>query len=256
MILRGPCYDESRGLRLDAYLPAGPVRAVVLYLHGGGFLKGSREEPLVQALAARLSPQAVAVVSADYRLRVPLSAFPPQQAKEIAAMQARSVAAGLTLAPRLCGPAMIAAVQDASAALAAVRGGLVPGLQGLPVVVLGVSAGGIAGLSLAHPPKGMALARPDAVLSVAGAMVQPWRLRRAGPPCVMLHGQRDRVIGLENPALAARRATAQGIDLRLVDSGVAGHNTQVTALLEGRDAQGRPYFDHLLHLALGPGATA
>lgn len=251
MILRGLCFHKRHGLLMDAYLPPGLVRAVVLYLHGGGFLKGSREEPLAPALFARLAPFDVALVSADYRLRVGLSAFPPDQAVEVAAMQARSVALGLTLAPRLCGPAMIAAVQDASAALAAIRNGLVAGLQGVPVVVFGVSAGGIAGLSLAHPPNGVEVSRPDGVVSVAGAMVQPWRLRRAGPPCVMLHGLRDRVIGLENPALAARRAARQGIDLRLVETGVAGHNTQITAFLEGRDPRGTPYFTYLMRLALG-----
>ena len=252
MILRGLCFHKGHGLLLDAHLPQGMARAVVLYLHGGGFQKGNRGELLAQSLAMRLAPLGVALVSADYRLRVGLSAFPPDQAAEIAAMQARSVALGLTLAPRLCGPAMIAAVQDASAALAAIRNGLVAGLQGLPVVVFGVSAGGIAGLSLAHPPSGVEVSRPDGVLSVAGAMVQPWRLRRSGPPCVMLHGPRDRVIGLENAALAARRAARQGIDLRLIETGVVGHNTQVTAFLDARDPQGRPYFDHLLRLISGP----
>ncbi len=248
MKLRGLCFDESRGLLLDAYMPDTPARAVVLFLHGGGFLKGSREEPFAAELAARLAPSGVALVAADYRLRVGLKAFPPQQAAAIAAMKARSVAIGLTLAPRLCGPAMIAAVQDANAAVAAIRQGIVAGLQGLPVVVLGVSAGGIAGLSLAHPPRYMDLMPPDAVLALAGAMVQPWRLRPDGPPCVMLHGPRDRVIGLENPALAARRAAARGVDLTLINTGVAGHSTQITAFMEGRDAQGAAFFDTLLDL--------
>lgn len=245
---QGLCFVPEHRLLLDAYVPKGPVHGAVLYLHGGGFLKGSRGEPVAGQLAQRLGPMGFAVVSADYRLRQGLGDFTPKEALAIAAMQARSQAIGLTLAGRLCGPAMIAAMRDAGAALDALRAGLVPGLQGLPIVIVGVSAGGIAGLSLAYPPKGEAVARPDAVLAIAGAMVQPWRLLPDGPPCILLHGRADRVIGLENPRLAARRATARGAPLRLVETGVAGHNTQVAAFLDGQDAQGRPFFCHLTDL--------
>lgn len=247
-VLAGLCFAPEHGLLLDAYCPTGPARAVVLYLHGGGFLKGSRSESPVRPLAQRLIPQGVAVVSPDYRLRTDLSAFAPQVAARIAAMEARSMAIGLTLAARLCGPAMIAAMRDAGAAVQAVRAGLVPELSGLPVVCLGVSAGGIAALSLAYPPKDEALGRPDAVLSIASAMVQPWRLAPDGPPCVMLHGSKDRVIGPENPRLAARRAHARAVDLQLIETGISGHTTQIAAFLDGTDAQGRPYFDHLSDL--------
>ncbi len=245
---QGLCFAPDRGLLLDAYVPPQTPWAIVLYLHGGGFLKGSRAEVLAEKLAQRLTLQGVAVVAPDYRLRTPLAAFTPKEATQIAEMQARSKGIGLTLAARLCGPAMYAALRDVSAAVQALRAGLVPELEGLPVVCVGVSAGGIVALSLAYPPKGERLARPDAVLSIAGAMVQPWRLLPDGPPCVMLHGSLDRVIGPENPRLAARRAQARGANLLLVETGIPGHNTQTTAFLDGTDAQGRPYFDHLTDL--------
>lgn len=245
---QGLVFAPLHRLMLDAYAPTQAARAVVMYLHGGGFLKGSRTELPVLDLAQRLTPQGVAVVSIDYRLRTPLAAFTPPEAAQIAAMEARSKAVGLTLAARLCGPAMIAAMRDVGAAIGAVRAGLVPELAGLPVVCVGVSAGAIAALSLAHPPKGETLPRPDAVLSIAGAMVQPWRLQPEGPPCVMLHGSRDRVIGPENPRLAARRAHAHGVDLQLIETGITGHNTQIAAFLDGTDAKGRPFFNHLTDL--------
>jgi len=245
---KGLSFAPERGLLLDAYVPDSTAWAIVLYLHGGGFLNGSRTETLAETLAQRLTPQGVALVASDYRLRTPLSAFAPQETTQIAAMQARSTGIGLTLAARLCGPAMYAAMRDVSAAVQALRAGLVPELDGLPVVCVGVSAGGIAALSTAYPPNGEKLARPDAVLSIAGAMVQPWRLRPDGPPCVMLHGSLDRVIGPENPRLAAHRAQARGANLRLVETGIPGHNTQTAAFLDGTDAQGRPYFDHLTDL--------
>jgi acetyl esterase/lipase len=237
-------YSPEKALLLDLYRPAGPVRALVLYLHGGGFLKGRRAEPAATTLAARLLPQGVAVASADYRLRVPLSAFPDAQAQAIEQAQARSKSAGLTLAARLCGSEMVAALQDANEALTFLR----RLLSGVPVVVCGVSAGGILGLSLAHPPKGMALAQPDAVMAISAALVQPWRLTAAGPPAVLLHGHPDRVIGLENPRLALRRAVARGADLQLVETGIGGHNTQVGTFFDGADSRGAPYFNLLTDL--------
>ncbi|WP_022705292.1 alpha/beta hydrolase [Pseudorhodobacter ferrugineus] len=254
-VLEGLCFAPEHRLVLDAYCPTGPARAVVLYLHGGGFLKGSRNEPMVHDLAKRLIPQGVAVVSPDYRLRTGLAAFSVQDAKQIAAMQARSKAIGLTLAARLCGPAMIAAMRDIGAAMAALQAGLVPEVAGLPMVCVGVSAGGIASLSLAYPPPHETLPRPDAVLSIAGAMVQPWRLAPNGPPCVMLHGSKDRVIGPENPRFAAQRAQGQGADLHLIETGIEGHNPQISAFLNGVDAQGQPYFDLLTSLLAQVTAT-
>jgi acetyl esterase/lipase len=234
-------FAPKHGLMLDLYVPEGPARAVVLYLHGGGFLKGSRTEPETLRLAARLLPDGIAVASADYRLRVGLAAFPQETADAIEAAQARSASLGLTLARRLYGPAMVAAVQDAAAAVACLQG-LLPSL---PVIVCGVSAGGIAGLSIAYPPKGMDLARPDAVMAISAAMVQPWRLTEGGPPCILLHGPRDRIIGLENARLAARRAKAVGAELRLVETAVKGHVSQVSVFFEKHDAKGQPYFDLL-----------
>ena len=110
-------FAPDKGLSLDLCDPAMPARALVLYLHGGGFLKGRRTEPPARLLAQRLVPAGIAVASADYRLRTPLSAFSPAHAAAILAAQTRSKSAGLTLAARLCGPEMIAALEDADAAL-------------------------------------------------------------------------------------------------------------------------------------------
>jgi hypothetical protein len=76
-------------------------------------------------------------------------------------------------------------------------------------------------------------------------MVQPWRLTPDGPPAILLHGHPDRVIGIENPRLALRRAKARGAELSLVETGLGGHNTQVGAFFEGADSQGKPYFNLL-----------
>lgn len=241
-------FAPDGGLCLDLYLPAGPARGLILALHGGGFLKGGRGEPWAGRLAAQAVARGFALADADYRLRATAADFPPAEAQAIAVAVARGRALGLRLNPRLCGPALFAAMEDAGAALAALRSGaLHPATAGLPVTVCGVSAGGIAALALAWPPEPWAarLPRPDAVLAVTAALAMPWRLAPGGPPCTLLHGSVDRIVPLADARLAARRARAAGATMRLVETGIRGHGPQVEALLTGRDAAGRPFLDLL-----------
>lgn len=240
--------DPAHGLRLDLWRPEGAARGVVLWLHGGGFAKGSRKDPVAARLAAALVPRGLAVAATDYRLGAGPEALAPADAALAERMQRRSRRTGLTLRPRLCGAAFAAALFDAGAALAALRQGRCdPATAGLPLGVAGTSAGGILGLSLAWPPAEWAarLERPDAVLAVAAAMVQPWRLSPDGPPAVMLHGSRDRIIGPENARLAAARARAAGAPLTLVETGIPGHAAQVAALFDAAGPDGLPLRRHL-----------
>lgn len=233
----------TRGLALDLWRPPGRCAGTLVYAHGGGFRKGSRKEPAAAALAERFGALGLALAAVSYRLGVGLAAFPRDERRAIRASVARGSAAGLTLARRLRGAAMLAALDDLSEAVAFLRAGaagfgLPPGLG-----ILGVSAGGIAALSLAWPPgiRDGRVAPPDAVVAVAAAMAEPWRLASAGPPALLLHGSADRVVGPENAAIAARAAAAAGAPLRLVNTGVPGHNAQLRTLLGGRDAAGRPW---------------
>jgi hypothetical protein len=238
-------FSAEKGLALDLFLPDKDPRAIVLYLHGGGFTRGSRQGDQSQQLLQKLLGAGLGVAFADYRLGVGAEAFSDAQAEAIFAMQARTKAAGLTVAKGLCGPAMIAAVEDASDAVQALRSGnLCNATKGLPVVILGVSAGGIAGLSLAYPPSEWwgASHPPDGVMALCAAMVQPWRLRADGPPAIMLHGPMDRIIHPSNPRLVARRAARLGAPLRLEISTVRGHNSQMNAFLTGASRDGIPYF--------------
>ncbi|MBD3763185.1 MAG: hypothetical protein IE927_00175 [Rhodobacterales bacterium] len=223
------------GQAMDLYLPPGAVQGSVLYLHGGGFRRGGREGGTAARLAPPLLRQGWALAVADYRLATPLEAFDPDRHAAIRRMAARGAAAA-GVSPLLCGAAFLAAVQDAGAAVAALRtGAAAPATAGRPVLALGHSAGGIAALSLVFPPEGWApLSRPDAVLATAAAMVQPWRIAPGQPPCVMLHGPADRIIGPRAPTVAAARAQATGAALRVIDTGLRGHDTQLAALLDGR----------------------
>lgn len=244
-----PDLPFAEGLALDLWLPGGPVRACVAYLHGGGFARGSRKEGTAAALAARLVPEGVAVAALTCRLGAGPEALPPWMRTGLARLGARSRAAGMGLAPRLTGPALAAAVLDLSAAVAALRTGAVaPVLAGAPVRLVGLSAGGIAALALAAPPAGWSahLVRPDAVTALAAVPPFPWRLSPAMPPCLILAARGDRIVPLPAARRAARRAAAVGAPLHLEVVAERGHAGPLAALLAGQDAAGRPWTDRLL----------
>lgn len=246
------------GQKLDLWLPDALPRAVVLYLHGGGFVKGVKDDPAAWRLASYLCGQGVAVAAVDYRLRAQMEDLPPTDRLPMWRLMEASARAGLTVSPRLYGPAFAAALFDASAAVLALRCGTVlEPTRGLPLYVVGMSAGGILGLSLAHPPAQWQkrLARPDGVVAVAAAMVQPWAMRPLAPPCVLLHGRDDRVIDIANPRLAATIARRRGASLRVVESGVKGHNAQVGVFLNGTGPDGRPWLTLLTDLIGAPPST-
>jgi acetyl esterase/lipase len=149
------------GLRVPLRIlrPAGAVRGVVLDIHGGGWVIGNARmnDRLNAATAAACG---VAVVSVDYRL------------------------------------ALEASVQDMmddclAAARWLLQGGL-PGLAGLPVFVVGESAGG----HLAAATLLRLKAWPDLLRKVAGAVLYYGvfdlagtpSVRRAGPETLVLDG--------------------------------------------------------------------
>lgn len=70
----GIVYGETGGVQLllDLYLPERETNAepmpVVLYIHGGGWVEGSRSGPSGVAFALEMSAEGIAVASIDYRL--------------------------------------------------------------------------------------------------------------------------------------------------------------------------------------------
>lgn len=244
-------YDETHNLALDLYLPENlKAEACVIYAHGGGFRKGARDEVEAGYFAERLTAEGFAMASISYRLRVGIESYTAEDQEAIEAYLVRSKKVGLTLSPTLYGAAFIAAMEDMSRAIEFlwVEGaGL--GIATRKIGVIGISAGGIAGLALAYPPMQWTrrVSRPDAVVSICGALVQPWRLEADGPPCMMIHGPKDRVIGYENVKIAAARAEQVGAPVALINTGVRGHNTQVDAALDGKDRSGRTYMDMILY---------
>lgn len=228
------------GQPLDLYQSDEPPRGVAIYAHGGGFSRGSRAEPLARALAEILVPKGWAVASAGYRLGVRLAAFPPEEAPGIRAMVARGDRVGLGMARRLRGAAMVAAADDLSATLHALRARF----PGLPVALIGVSAGGIAGFMLTHPPALRAgrLARPDGLVAVGAACAHPWSIARPGPPVMLVTALRDRIIPARDTALTAARLAATGQPPQWLRDVVRGHRNLGAALATGPAGDALPGF--------------
>lgn len=243
-------YEPTHNLALDLYLPDSlKADACVIYAHGGGFRRGHRAHVETGHFALKLTEAGFAVASISYRLRTDLDAFEAEDVAHIEGQMARSEKIGLTLSPNLYGPAFIAAMEDMSAAIEYlwVEGENL-GIASRKVGVLGVSAGGIAGLALAYPPMPWVrrVSRPDAVVAISSAFVQPWRLEEDGPPCMLFHGPNDRIIDIGNAQLGAARAQQIGAPVTLIDTRVKGHVTQVDEVLDGAHPDGTPYMQMVL----------
>ena len=243
-------YDSQNHLALDLYLPDElTADACVIYAHGGGFQKGARDGDEVAHFAKALTDEGFAMASISYRLNTPADTFSEKEQAYIEAYAGRSQKVGLSLSPKLYGAAFIAAMEDLSRAIEYlwVEGeGL--GIAHRKVGVIGVSAGGIAALALSYPPTHWMerVSRPDAVVAISSAIVQPWRLEEEGPPCLMLHGPRDRVINISDAKIGAMRAEQIGAPVTLMNTGVPGHNSQVDAVLDGKTEHEEPYMQLVL----------
>jgi acetyl esterase/lipase len=228
----------GKALKLDLFRPKAALKATLLYAHGGGFIKGSRKDKTAKRLAEKLAGEGVTVASVDYRLKTDISAFTPDQQPRITNAQARTARIGMPINPQFCGPRLYAALEDLSDAIDFLRR---PG----PLLVLGVSSGGIAALSLAFPPRDgwENVSQPDGVIGLSSAMVQPWRLASNGVPSLLFNGPIDRIISPENSHIIAHRASTTSAPLQVIITDRNGHNPQVDLFIDGDDANGKPWLD-------------
>lgn len=243
-------YDADTHLALDLYLPDSlRAEACVIYAHGGGFQTGGRDHVEALHFAKHFTDAGFALASVSYRLSTPAEAFGARDQGYIEDYAARSAKIGLTLSSKLYGPAFIAAMEDLSKAVSFFwMEGQSIGVVTPKVGILGVSAGGIAALALAYPPAHWRhrVSRPDAVVAISAAFVQPWRLEEGGPPCLLINGVRDRIIHLQNARIGAMQAQQVGAPVTLHNTRVAGHLAQVDLVLDGQTRHGERYIQLVL----------
>lgn len=237
-------------LFVDLYLPDSTAKALILFAHGGGFMKGERVTPATEQIARRLNDAGFAMGTVSYRLGGTLKDLPPEFGRPVRRNRKATARSGVTLRPRLFGAAFECARQDIGVAIKFARENIKRWpIKSDRVGLIGVSAGGIASLSLAYPPGNLPTPdRPDAVFAVSSAMVQPWRLKQAGPPSIMLNSVVDRIIGPENARQTQHLAETNDAAVDVLMCSRRGHNAPVSALLKDNDTAGRAYWDHMIDL--------
>jgi acetyl esterase/lipase len=205
---RAPVGDDEAELTLDLYEPAGdaaPARPAAIYLHGGDFTSGDKAEG--RRVALDLAQRGYVVASLTYRL--------------------------LRLVPGVEGPyigAIRGALSDAQAAVRWLRARGAPlRLDTDAIVALGWSAGAIVALHLAHganapsdhPVDAGGSARISAAVALAGAA---YYFSSKAPPMLLIHGEADRVMGLQGARNTVAASVERGRDCRLVTYPDVGHD--------------------------------
>ena len=212
-------------------------------------MRGHRGRVEVGHFAQHLTDAGFAMASISYRLRTAMDAFSDEDQAHIQAQMQRTEKVGLNLTENLYGPEFVAAMEDVSNAIEFmwVEGERL-GIASRKLGVLGVSAGGIAGLALAYPPMPWVrrVSRPDAVVAISAALVHPWRLEADGPPCLMFHGPNDEAVDIGNAQLGAARAQSIGAPVTLIDTKVDGHVTQIDEVLDNAHPDGTPYMQMVI----------
>ncbi len=235
------------GLALDYSCSVARPQALVVYAHGGSFMTGNRKDRLARHFATLLPGMGVAFASIDYRKGGdPWRDLAEGGRPGIEVAIAQSVAAYPEISARLFGPLLYRATQDFGAAVDWLRDDAHgPRLGDLPVIVAGLSAGGMAALGHAygldagtHPKTAPVLA-----LGIAAVPPQPWRITPD-------HASRSALLVARGdatmPRAAISRLTADlqargcAVEVEMIPFGQ--HNRPVRELLADAPGQWRDWF--------------
>lgn len=235
------------GLALDYTCGVSRPKALVVYAHGGSFMTGNRQDRLARHFATLLSEMGVAFASIDYRKGGdPWRDLAESERPGIEAASARSEAAYPEIPARLFGPLLYRATQDFGAAVDWLRDAEDgPRLGDLPLIVAGLSAGGIAALGYAYGQDagGDARVTPLLALGIAAVPPQPWRITPEHPTkSALLVARGDAII----PRAAITRLMddlqARGCPFEVEMIPHGQHNRPIRELLAEAPGQWRDWF--------------
>ncbi|NWH07358.1 MAG: alpha/beta hydrolase [Alphaproteobacteria bacterium] len=218
-------YGPGPRHRLDLYEPRGKARGVVVYLYGGGWRSGRRG--LYGFLARALAARGYRVIVPDYRIfpEVRFPAFVEDAAQAVAWVGSRADGAGEALPLFLIGHSAGAHI----AALLALDARYLLDAGAAPQLLKGFV--GIAG-PMSFDPTEWDSTRPIFSGLPDPERARPVKLVRPGAPAMLLiHGNRDKTVGLHNSEhlLAAMRAA--GNEANLITLSGVGHVMPLASFL-------------------------
>jgi acetyl esterase/lipase len=223
----------------DLYLPATPSGASVVLVHGGGFVIGSRAMKPMRLLAARLSRAQIAVCAIDYRM-IFRGGRLAEALDDVAAAHAfwRERVAGYGLDPARISMIGLSA-GGTLATLAAARAA--PGTLHRLVSCFGL-------YEIDHL-QGPASLLPRLLFRTADR--DTWRVRSPGHAeparisTLLLHGDDDRLVPVEQARRFAARREALGLPTKLVVYRGAPHGFFNIAGSPAADAATRELIAHV-----------
>lgn len=238
-------HEYRKGLLLNYFSPNEAPNAIVVYAHGGSFLTGSPDDRLARFFSEQLPVRGSAFASISYRKGGrPKSALTPELAEAAETSAARSMEIYPEIPARLFGPLLYRAVIDFSAAVAWLRDAEQgPRLSGIPLIAMGLSAGGLAAIGYSYGLDGIdtAAMRPDLTLGAATVPPQPWRIGPDMTPARLLLSRGDKVMRRE--AVARAQGDLQGRDapIEITTIPYGQHNRPVRELISGNRPDGRAW---------------
>jgi len=225
----GIAYGAGARHKLDVYRPAGRLKSktVIVFLYGGGWRAGERRG--YRFVGQNLASRGYLVVIPDYRLypEVSFPAFVEDAAAAVGWVH-REIAARGGDPGRI-----IIAGHSAGAHSAALLA-----LDRRYLKQAGVPHGAIAGwIGLAGPyvvdPADFSSTRAIFASARPPGAARPITFVRAGaPPALLIHGDHDWTVGIENSEELARRLRAVGAKVRYVPVADTGHGGLLLGLAE------------------------
>lgn len=236
-------------LLMDVHHPGQDNPPLILFGYGGGFTKGSRTSTAHDLLVHGLTKAGFAVAIPDYRLNTgpqDISAAAHQQVTRLAKRVKRQ---GWQLKPRLYNIGLFTACEDISDAMRFCQANAARvGVSADNPMMLGISAGGLAGNTLCYPPgvwRGQ-FAQPAAMVSLAAPVVYGWRIAPNGPPTWVIHGKRDRILPSEDSLATRHLAQAVGANVTVTIPPKAPHIGIDRFVTTTKTDNGNSYFDDII----------
>jgi acetyl esterase/lipase len=226
----GTVEDGRKPLAMDVYRPSSRAKRpwpVVVLVHGGAFVEGTRTDPNIVRIARGLAARGILAASIDYRVRPD----GPVPSARVAPLTAAMAKIGL-------GAAIVAAVDDTLTAVDYVKAhARTLGVDAKRLALIGSSAGGITVDQVAYALDDYGIAGPE-VRFVGGlwggflvpnpaAGEPPANMLAAGdPPLFTVHGDQDTTVPvqLDDDLVARARAVGVPVTYGRVAGGTHGYD--------------------------------